>query len=214
MPLTFPIVYLITDGSASDQTFETDRTQLLSTIGTAVAAGVSLIQIREKELSASRLSRLVADAALLTRGSSTRLLVNDRADIALASGADGVHLPADSLPAGAVRKNFPADFIIGVSAHDQNEVEAAAADGADLSVFGPVFDTPGKGPAKGLELLSQACKKVWPFPVLALGGIDVANWRATIDAGAAGFAAIRSLNNAASFREIMDAVKDEFRDQK
>jgi thiamine-phosphate pyrophosphorylase len=211
--LPYPLVYLITDGSAADQSFHIDRPHILKNIRAAVDDGVSLIQIREKHLSARLLTELVTEAVQITNGSPARLLVNDRADIAVAAGADGVHLAATSLPAGVVRRHFPATLIIGVSAHTADDVRAAAYQGADLAVFGPVYETPGKGPAAGIEALSQACKKTWPFPVLALGGVDRSNWRTVIEAGAAGFAAIRSLNQPDSRREIMEGIKNEFRDK-
>jgi thiamine-phosphate pyrophosphorylase len=208
-PQTRPLVYLITDGSVSDNTFDTCRARILETIHFAVAEGVPLIQIREKNLSIQLLTALVADAACLTRGSSTRLFVNDRADVAVAAGADGVHLATTSLPVKAIRESFPADLLIGVSTHDLDEVQKAADEGADFAVFGPVFETPGKGPACGSELLHYVCKAVSPFPVLALGGVNEQNWKSVIDAGAAGFAAIRSLNDPASLRKIMQAIRDE-----
>ena len=133
--------------------------------------------------------------------------MNDRFDIAVAAGAAGVHLPADSLPVIVVRENVGPDMIIGVSTHGSEEVVAAAEQGADFAVFGPVFDTPGKGPAKGLGALAAVCREAGGFPVLGLGGVDHGNFRSVIDAGAAGFAAIRSLNDPDSLSEIMELLK-------
>jgi thiamine-phosphate pyrophosphorylase len=92
-----PIVYLVTPGEATPATFETDRRSILDTIRLAVSEGVTLVQLREKHLTARQLFELAVDAAAITRRSKTRLLINDRFDIAIAAGADGVHLPSDSL---------------------------------------------------------------------------------------------------------------------
>src|SRR6185369_15178481 len=101
-----------------------------------VDAEVPLFQIREKSLSARALYELVVGAVSITRGSKTRLLVNDRVDVARAAGADGVHLTAHSLPADVVRSTCGPDFLIGVSTHSREEAQAARAGGADFVVFG------------------------------------------------------------------------------
>jgi thiamine-phosphate pyrophosphorylase len=203
-----PIVYLITDGTASDGTFDLDLRRLLSLIELAVAENVTLIQIREKQLSARKLTELVFQAASITRGSATSLLVNDRADIALATGADGVHLATTSLPVSVARKHFPADFLIGVSTHSLEELQACQREGADFAVFGPIFGFSKKGTGKGNDVLASVCDRLRPFSVLALGGIDENNWRAVTVSGAAGFAAIRSLNDTASLCRITKAVRN------
>lgn len=197
-----PTIYLITKGEATDSNFAAARVEILDTVRLAVDEKVSLIQIREKKLSAKRLFELTRDAAEITSGSATRLLVNDRADIALAAKADGVHLAANSLPADVIRKNFPAEFIIGVSAHALDAVENAMKCGADFAVYGPIFETAGKGEPKGLAMLTEVCAKVRPFPVLGLGGMDDLNCESVIAAGASGIAAIRSLNDAVSLRAM------------
>jgi thiamine-phosphate pyrophosphorylase len=153
------------------------------------------------------LFELVKDAVSISRESETLLVVNDRTDIALAAGADGVHLATTSLSAKVLRQFIPNGFLVGVSTHDLAELFAAVNDGADIAVFGPVFDTPGKSRHGGIQVLKHACESVKPFPILALGGVDGSNWRQVIEAGAAGFAAIRSLNDSASLRSIMQAVK-------
>ncbi len=197
-----PIIYLITEGRATDLNFEDTKRLILYTVRTAVAEKISLIQIREKQLSAKRLFELVVTAAEITRESATRLLVNDRADIALAAGADGVHLAANSLPVAVIRQNFPKDFIIGVSTHTLEATTKAEKEGAGLAVFAPVFDTPGKGNPQGLVVLSRVCEKLRPFPVVGLGGIDESDCESVIAAGASGIAAIRSLNDNESIRSI------------
>src|SRR5215203_1062692 len=160
MPLKFPlpIVYPVTSGTTTLQT-TTDDPQfsgILGLVRAAVDAEVPLFQIREKSLHARVLFDLVARAAEITHGSRTRLLVNDRSDIACAAGADGVHLTTQSLPVDVVRKACGAEFLIGVSTHSLAEAQAAHAAGADFVVFGPVFETESKrayGQPQGLDKL-------------------------------------------------------------
>ena len=198
-----PFTYLITAGQATAATFDQDRRAILSTVTAAVMDRVSFVQLREKHLTTRRLYELAVEIAAITRGTGTRLFINDRADVALAAGADGVHLPAESLPPAVVRAAFSDKLLIGVSVHSNDEAVAARDGGADLCVFGPVFDTPGKGPARGLAELRQICSQAGDMPVLALGGINEDNAEAAIRAGAAGIAAIRALNDGPSRRKIV-----------
>jgi thiamine-phosphate pyrophosphorylase len=145
-----------------------------------------MIQVREKDLSASELFDLVCKVRDLAAGSKTRVLVNDRLDIALAAGVDGVHLPANGLPAERVR---PFVKLLGVSTHTVEESLSAQKAGADFIVFGPIFDSPGKS-AVGLEPLKKVAASV-KIPVLAIGGINAANADEVLNAGAAGIAGIR-----------------------
>lgn len=191
-----PIVYLITDGSLNIQNYTSGAARVIEIIRAAVRYHIPLVQIREKGISAKLVHELVREAASITRGSSTRLLVNDRADIAIAAGADGVHLTEASIPADVVRRFAPEGFIIGASTHSLDGMESARASGADFALFGPAFPSPGKGAAVGLDKLAGVCEAAEPFPVLGIGGIDAANYNSVLDAGAAGFAAIRFLNDA------------------
>jgi len=197
-----PIIYLITNGEATESNFDDARRSILDTVHLAVEEKVSLIQLREKHLSARSLFELTAAAVAVTRNSATRLLVNDRADIALAAGADGVHLAANSLPVGVIRNSFPRDLIVGVSAHSVEEAVIAKRSGADFAVFGPVFESPGKGAPTGLAVLSEACSELGQFPVIGLGGINSSNYESVLAAGASGIAAIRFLNDPDSLRTI------------
>jgi len=197
-----PILYLITKGDATPANFVEKSREILDVIRLAVEERAALVQIREKQLTARLLFELTRKAVELTRGSATRLLVNDRADIALAAGADGVHLAANSLPVSVIRKNFPGAFIIGTSTHSLDSARAAAEQGADLVVFGPVFATPGKGEPLGIAALSNVCQELRPFPVIALGGVNETNYRSVLEAGASGFAAIRSLHDSDKLRSI------------
>ena len=165
---------------------------LLAVIRRAVAAGVDWIQIREKDLSACELHRLLTEALALPNPSGTKFLVNSRLDVALAAGAAGGHLPSDSPRPGLWRGLAPPGFLIGVSCHTPGEVREAEQAGADYALFGPVFAPLSKTaglPARGLENLNRAADAV-RIPVLALGGVSSENARACCDAGAAGIAGI------------------------
>ncbi|HEX8137164.1 MAG TPA: thiamine phosphate synthase [Pyrinomonadaceae bacterium] len=208
-----PILYLITSGetraTTTEQSPEFER--LLGLCAAAVSSGISLIQLREKNLSARVLFELTTRAARLTRGSQTRLVVNDRADVARAGGADGVHLTTRSLDAGTVRRAFGQDFLIGVSTHTLSEAEAARRGGADFATFGPIFDTPSKrafGPPVGLAPLSEAARSLAPFPLLALGGITTSeNATEALAAGAQGIASIRLFSNASALQAIAQSLR-------
>lgn len=190
-----PLIYLITEGCATIENFTETKTKILEIVEAAVAAKINLIQIREKNLPARLVFELASRASKITGNSETKLLINDRADIALAARADGVHLTARSLDAEIIRRNFSPDFIVGVSTHTLEEAENARRQAADFVTFSPIFSTPGKGKSQGLENLRAVCERLKPFPVLALGGIDADNYKTVLDNGARGFAAIRFLND-------------------
>ena len=208
MPVKFPlpIVYPITSGESTPD-------QILQLVRAAVDAEVPLFQIREKSLSGRVLFELVARAAELTRGSKTRLLVNDRSDIARAAGADGVHLTTHSLPVDVVRKIYGAEFLIGVSTHSLDEARAARAAGADFIVFGPVFETESKrvyGQPQGLDKLSEVTRELGEFPVVAIGGITLENAGECFRAGASGVAAIRLLSDAHQLLDRIHKIRSRF----
>jgi thiamine-phosphate pyrophosphorylase len=174
----------------------TDRNQLggvaplLARIARNDAAGVDLIQIREKDLSPRELTALVREALFICR--HARVIVNTRADVALACGAAGAHLPAGSPPPSAWRSIAPPAFLIGVSCHSLDELQRAAREGADYALFSPVFrplSKPDGRPPHGLDGLRAACSAV-PIPVYALGGITAENMIHCLQAGAAGVAGI------------------------
>lgn len=199
----FPLIYLITDGALTARNFARRKSQTLELIRIAVENKISLVQIREKQLDARFVFELAREAAEITRTAATKILINDRADIALAANADGVHLTARSLSAETIRRKFPENFIVGVSAHSVEEAENARRQAADFVTFSPIFSTPNKGESQGIENLRRICKRLKPFPVIALGGIGGDNFAEVFDAGASGFAAIRFLNDADNIRKLV-----------
>ena len=210
--LSKPILYLITPGAslATTTPASPEFKQILAQVSAAVAAGIELIQLREKRLPARVLFELVEQSAELTRGSATRLLVNDRADIAAGSGADGIHLTTQSIDPATIRRTFGKDFLIGASTHSLAEAEVAKEGGADFVVFGPVFATPSKekyGPPAGLGELESVAKKLSPFPVLALGGVDRTNAPDCLRAGAAGIAGISLFQEPTRIREVVRELR-------
>ncbi|MGE0393444.1 MAG: thiamine phosphate synthase [Vicinamibacterales bacterium] len=169
------------------------REALPALAGRAGEAGVDLVQVREPGLDARDLAALVGACRRALAGSATRLLVNDRLDVALGEGADGVHLPGYGLAAADVRRCTPAGFVIGRSVHESDR-DMTVVEGADFVIFGTVFASaskPGR-PAAGLEALARAAAAT-SLPVLAIGGVDEARLAAVARTGAAGVAAIRWL---------------------
>jgi thiamine-phosphate pyrophosphorylase len=182
----------------------------------AVVARIDLVQIREKNLTASVLYQLATNAAIITKGSATKLLVNDRSDIAAAAGADGVHLTTSSLPTAVVRQTFGDDFLIGVSTHSIEEAKVAHQEGADFAAFGPVFETAAKkefGEPTGLTGLAGVCSELSTFPVLALGGVELGNVAQCLRAGARGVAAIRMLQQPAQLAEVAEEIRRRFAEE-
>jgi thiamine-phosphate pyrophosphorylase len=186
---------------------------LHDSIRRAAAAGTGWIQIREKDLAARPLVELARFAVAETRGTATRVLVNDRLDVALAVDAAGVHLGEDSLSLKVVsewrRSTGRVDFLVGVSCHSLESAHAAERGGADYIIFGPVFATPAKaafGPPQGIERLREVCASV-EIPVLAVGGVNLENMRACVAAGAAGVAAIRLFQDAEDSAELTAQLK-------
>jgi len=161
-------------------------------VATVAAAGVNLVQVRERDMEARDLSRLVARCVTAVRNTRTRILVNDRLDVALTSGAHGVHLRGDSMPASRARALAPIGFLIGRSVHSVAEAVTAHAEGGlDYLLFGAVFATaskPGQPPA-GVQALADVVGAT-PLPVLAVGGISSDTAPQLDGAGCAGFAAI------------------------
>jgi thiamine-phosphate diphosphorylase len=188
---------------------------LVAAAGRAARADVDLIQIRERGLEDGDLLALVRQVKAEVAGTACRTIVNDRVDIALAAGADGVHLPARAYSAARVRPMVPDGFLIGRSVHTEEEaVEAARGGGCDYLIFGAVFATPNKPeghvPA-GLEALARVCTSV-STPVLAIGGITAARVADVARAGAAGVAAIGLFARAgeSTLAETVRGIRENF----
>jgi thiamine-phosphate pyrophosphorylase len=193
---------------------------LLAKIGGAAVAGVDWIQIRERDLSGREYSLLTREA--LRRGTkssasdaaATRILVNDRLDVALAERAGGVHLAENSLPLPEAKRlaNTQAsgqDFLVGISCHSLEAARSAADGGASYLFFGPVFATPSKaafGAPQGLDRLGAVCRAV-SIPVLAIGGITPENASDCLGAGASGIAAIRLFQDASDMSSLVQSLR-------
>jgi thiamine-phosphate pyrophosphorylase len=184
-----PLEHAVTDR----RRFQLSLDGLVDRAARAARGGVDVIQVRERDLPDRDLVPLVRRIVAAAAGSTARVLVNDRADVAVAAGAAGVHLRSDSPPASRVRAIVPPGFVIGRSVHSLDEAASAIADGgSDYLLFGTVFPSAGK-PAghrvAGLDALRDVCARS-PLPVIAIGGVDRSRVAAIAEAGAAGFAAI------------------------
>ena len=186
LPSRRPLYYYITDRK------QLAGISLLQSIRRTIAWGIDFIQIREKDLSDRELFELARKAVGCARDTECKILINGRADIAIAAGADGVHLPSTGLTIPDLSRWLPAHFLLGVSVHSAREACLAARQGADYLLFGPVFWTPSKvslGIPLGLPSLRNACLRV-PIPIFGLGGIDTAIIPDVLQSGAAGVSGI------------------------
>ena len=200
-------IYVITDRQ------QTGGRPLEEVIASAMAGGARAFQLREKDLPARELCRLAEVLLARTRPASALLLINDRVDVALGVGADGVHLTRRSLPPAAVRPLLRPGMRLGVSCHTREEALEAASGGADFIQLGPIFPTPSKatyGPPAGPVLIRQVRPAV-ACPILAVGGITAQNAGEALEAGADGVAAISAVmaapDVAAATRALLAAVR-------
>jgi thiamine-phosphate pyrophosphorylase len=224
------LLYYITDRKGFAGNEAQQHEAVLRKIEEAAHAGVDYIQLREKDLSPRSLERLARDVVRAIRGSSnaTKLLINSRVDVALACGADGVHLPSGEVPASEIRarwmKGSNREPLIGVSAHSVAEIRETKSQGASFAVLAPIFEKPGTGAKSlGLKTLRTACvgsqtlndggeRPQDYFAVLALGGVNLSNARSCLQAGAAGAAGIRLFQLGDMFetvrrlRELADSL--------
>lgn len=220
-----PIVCYVTDRRSLAASTPVDPVDaVLEKIRLVIEAGVDWIQIREKDLPGGRLLQLTRQAVELTREiakgrSAARIYVNDRLDVALATGATGlpavagVHLGGESLPieeavAWCRAGNAPPEFQIGASCHSVEQASEAEQAGAAYVFFGPVFDTPSKRPfglPQGLDRLGEVCHAI-QIPVIAIGGIDESNAQDCIRAGASGIAAIRQFQESADVNRLTQFI--------
>lgn len=178
----------------------------------SMEAGLRAIQLRERDLEARPLLGLAEEVLPLARRHGAALFINDRVDLAIALGLDGVHLRADSLPVTVTRRMLGPGRMIGVSAHSADEVVRAESDGADFAVLGPVFETASKlafGPPIGLRALEEASRRC-RMPVFAIGGITAARVGEVRRAGARGVAVVSAILSAGSVeaatRQLLDAL--------
>jgi thiamine-phosphate pyrophosphorylase len=193
----------ITDGARFGNSAVTRRAGLLADAARWAELGVDFVQLREKTLDAGELVELARAMGDVFRehGGTTKLLVNGRVDVAIAAGADGVHLTSSlsELTAAQVRTLFAGsgrgEAVVGVSCHTLEDVERAREAGVDLVLFGPVLEkrvgATVVSHGVGLEALRGACEIAGATPVLALGGVDEENVTMCVEAGAAGIAGIR-----------------------
>ena len=194
-----PLVCLVTAGP--------DRRSVADIVVEASDAGVDLIQIREPSLDDRTLMSLMRRVVASTHSTASRIIVNDRFDVAAAAGAAGVHLRGSSYPAARLRSVAPDPFLIGRSIHSSADVRDA--DGCDYLMFGTVFPSASKPAghhAAGVDALRQVCARA-SMPVIAIGGISLENARQVIDAGACGVAAIGLFRGAASMSATMAALR-------
>ena len=201
----FPL-YLVTDRN------RTGGRPLGPLIRQALGAGLRAVQLREKDLEARPLLGLAEEVLRFTRPQGASLFINDRVDLAMALGLDGVHLRANSLPVAVTRRLLGPGRMIGVSAHSTDEVMRAESDGVDFAVLGPVYETASKlmfGPPIGLRPLEEASRRC-RMPVFAIGGITASRVGEVRRAGAFGVAVVSSILSAGSVesatRQLLDAL--------
>ena len=144
-----------------------------------LTAGISAIQLRERDLSARELVTLAREVQAVTASGKSQLLINDRIDVALALEGVGVHLRSNSLPVSVARQMLGAQRLLGISVHAVEEAVQAEAQGADYIVLGPIYETPSKqmfGPPLGIHALEKACRLV-RIPIIGIGGVTAARAR-------------------------------------
>ena len=201
-------LYLITDRKVSTK-------PLPEAVRLALEGGVKAIQLREKDLPVRGLLALARELRIITRQFGAKLFINDRVDVAVTVGADGVHLGHQSMPADAVRKVVGTGLLIGVSTHSAEEAIAAQAGGADFITFGPIFETPSKAgictPVGAAAI--RSLKNEIKIPVFGLGGVKSGNMLQVMSAGADGIAMISAIfaaddirKTAAAFDKALTAI--------
>jgi thiamine-phosphate pyrophosphorylase len=194
--LNFLQVYLITDF------MRIGNSRFLSALEEALQGGVRSLQLREKSLKSKDLLTLALEVKPLLQRYNAKLFINDRADIAVMAGADGVHLTEASVQASEVKNNFP-ELIVGVSTHSLEGARLAETQGADFITFSPIYETPSKtsyGPPQGLDPLRQVTQSA-RLPVLALGGITLHRVPECLEHGAFGVAVISDIWDSTDIKQ-------------
>ena len=214
---TGPILCYVTDRlSLRPSSAKQGVQSLVEKIEETVSAGVDWVQLREKDLTAAGwtlLARSALDGG--ARTAKSRILLNDRLDVAVSVRAGGLHLSENGFPLSKVREFVKssvtdAGFLIGVSCHSMEAAQIAARDGADYIHFGPIFETPSKagfGQPQGLERLEKVCQAI-PIPVIAIGGITLSNADACRKAGASGIASIRLFQEAEEIKKLVGHLRN------
>jgi thiamine-phosphate pyrophosphorylase len=195
-------LYLITD-----RKFFNAQCSMYMTIETALEAGVRAIQLREKDLSVRQLFDMAVWMRELTQEYGAKLFINDRVDVALSVGADGVHLGVNSIPADAARRISGDKLLVGVSTHSIEEAEAAKNEGADFITLGPIYETPSKlkyGRPVGVDSIREVKSRI-SMPVFAVGGIKPDRVKEIMDAGADGIAMISAILGSHDIKESTQA---------
>lgn len=199
-------LYLVTDRDMARGRSLVDVVQL------AVGGGVTAVQIREKDLGASAFLDEAMEVKRALNGNGVPLFVNDRADVALAAEADGLHVGQADLPAAAARRLIGAKMLLGVSVATEDEARRAVTDGADYVSVSPVFLTatkPDADRAVGLAGIERIRRAVGSTPVLAIGGIDTTNARSIVDAGSDGVSVVSAIMSANDPRAAARALRRE-----
>jgi thiamine-phosphate pyrophosphorylase len=194
--LSFLQVYLITD------CMRIRKSRFLDALEEALQGGVRSLQLREKNLSPKDLLSLALKVKPLVHRYDAKLFINDRTDIAVMAGVDGVHLTEASVQASEVKNNFP-ELIVGVSTHSLEGARLAETQGADFITFSPIYETPSKtsyGPPQGLDSLRQVIQSV-RLPVLALGGINLHHVPECLKHGAFGVAVISDIWDSTNIKQ-------------
>jgi thiamine-phosphate pyrophosphorylase len=209
LDVTSPVICIVTRGRGAADSDE--RRRLVERLAAGARAGASMVQIRERQFDDRQLMSFVKEVVAAVRPAGARVLVNERPDVALAAGADGVHLKSDGPSASDARRIVPKDFLIGRSVHSEAEAAAvAAAGGCDYLIFGTVFPSTSKAgdhPVAGLEALRHTCGAV-SLPVIAIGGMSVARAHDVRAAGAAGMAAISLFAEAQNIAALTASLRD------
>ena len=204
-PIPLPCLCMVTDRT------RTASGDLVETVSAAVAAGVCMVQLREKDMPAGQLLQLANQLRAVTKGKSL-LIVNDRVDVALLSGADGVQLGEEAMCVTEARKLMGPNLLIGSSVHSVEGAVSAESNGADFLVLGAIFETTTHPEVEtgGLALVEAVTRHV-RIPVLGIGGITPANVRSVIDGGAAGAAVITAISMAPDPRAAVTALLKQMR---
>ena len=177
----------------------------------ALDAGVDIVQLREKDLPRREIERSALTFSRLCDTYSALFLVNDDPELAIACGADGVHVGQDDVPAAEARAALGPDAIVGLSTHSEEQLAASAEAPVDYVSVGPIWETPTKEgrPAVGLDLIRHAAASA-PHPFFAIGGIDAGNAAEAVDAGARRLCVVRAIRDAADPTVAAEELRDAF----